>query len=53
MFQYESVSLDAILKDITNLKSAKNGTLKTIPPRCLRSLGIYTFLFYFQFGVKK
>ena len=33
MFQFESVSLDDILKEITNFKSAKNGTFKSISTR--------------------
>ena len=36
MFQCETVSLDAILKDITYLNSAKNNPFKTIPNRCLK-----------------
>ena len=35
MFQFESVSLDRNLKEITNLNSAKNGTFKNISTRCL------------------
>ena len=38
MFQFESVSLNDILKEIANLKSAKNGTFKIISARFLKEV---------------
>ena len=37
-FRFESLSLDDILKVITNLNSAKNCTFKNIPIRCLKEV---------------
>ena len=44
MFQFESVSLNDTLKKIRNLNSAKNGTFKNIPTRCLKKF-IFAVLF--------
>ena len=38
MFQFESFSLDDILKEITILNSAKNCTFKNIPIRFLKEV---------------
>ena len=38
MFQFESFSLDDILKEIKNFNSGKNATFKNIPARCLNEI---------------
>ena len=38
MFQFKSVFLDDILKEIKNLNNAKNGTFKNIPTCCLKEV---------------
>ena len=45
MFKFETVSLDAILKEIKNLNSTKNGTFKNIPKYCLKEIVDISVLF--------